>query len=235
VFKCDHPDTSETSWTALANTGSNFPFGFEGPEGTGWDSTTAGERLTYVRCLAVNPWHENTVYAGFGCAGFAEQDGLWQYTPSEGWEKMSAGEDFDGQNVNCLAIKRRFKQAKLAVGTHGLETFFTTLVNNVGPLGSDGPLEKKVSSGLKLLDIRTEIGGRARINFTLEHASPVKMKVYDVTGRLVHDHRQDFEAGRGTLLWDGSTRSGRPCASGIYFLRLSARDIRTDRKFLLIR
>ena len=148
---------------------------------------------------------------------------------------MSAGEDFNGQNVNCLAIKRRFKQAKFAVGTHGLETYFTTLVNNVGPLGSDESSEKKISSGLKLLDIRAEVGGQTRINFTLEHPSPVQVNVYDVTGRLVHDQRGDFEAGRGTLVWDGRSRTGKPCASGIYFLRLSARDVKAHRKFLLIR
>jgi hypothetical protein len=237
VFKCDYPDTSETTWIAMANTDSTgYPFGFEAPVGTTWEDTTANQRLTFVTCLAVNPWFENVVYAGFGCTGFAEQDGLWEYTPAGGWEKLSTGEDFDGQNVNRLAIKKRFKKAKFAVGTHGLELYYTTLTNDAEPIESEGSGEaKKPSSGLALQDIRVEMGGRTEINFTLEHGSPVKVKIYDVAGRLVHYDQADFGSGRGSLAWDGSTRSGHPCASGIYFLRLTAGEIKADRKFMLLR
>ena len=36
------------------------------------------------------------------------------------------------------------------------------------------------------------------------------------------DVRSEFEkAGQCRLFWDGSTRWGRPCASGIYFLRVN--------------
>jgi hypothetical protein len=241
VFKCEAPATAESTWVAMANTDSTgYPFGFEKPLGTEgsatYTDTTANQRLTFVTCLAVDPWDDDIVYAGFGCTGFMEQDGLWKYSPGGGWEKMSAGETFDGQNVNCLAIKRKLKKAKLVVGTHGQELYYTTLEDDSGQIGEDTyKAERKISSGLKLLDIRTAMGGRAEVNFTLEHPSPVAMKVYDVTGRLVKYQQADFDAGHGSLVWDGCTRSGHQCASGIYFLRLTARDIKADGKFMLVR
>jgi hypothetical protein len=236
VLRCDYPDTSETTWIAMANTDSTgYPFGFEAPEGTNWDNATANRWLTVISCLAVDPWDKDIIYAGFGCDGFTEQNGLWKYSPEGGWEKISTGEAFDSQTVKCFAIKKALQTAKFAVGTRGLELFYTTLENSTAQIGSEAPGEGKISYALTLEGIRTELGGRTEISFMLERPGPVKMRIYDVTGRLMHYHQADFSAGSGSLIWNGRTRKGGPCASGIYFLRLSAGDVNVDGKFLLIR
>lgn len=48
-------------------------------------------------------------------------------------------------------------------------------------------------------------------------SGPVRLRVYDVRGRLVHEAAGAGSA--GSLTWTGRDRSGRPAAPGIYFLR----------------
>jgi flagellar hook assembly protein FlgD len=60
--------------------------------------------------------------------------------------------------------------------------------------------------------------------------------VYDVLGRRVQvlvDERK--EAGRHTVQWNGQDASGRPLASGLYFVRLQAGDRQLTQRLTLVR
>ncbi len=60
-----------------------------------------------------------------------------------------------------------------------------------------------------------------RIRFSIAEPGPVRVSVYDVSGRLVasllDEHR---DPGEHSTLWDGCNRLGEPVAAGVYFCRL---------------
>jgi hypothetical protein len=61
------------------------------------------------------------------------------------------------------------------------------------------------------------------IRFDLPTSGPVRLAVYDLSGRLVKSlAKESFEAGRYARTWDGVTESGARTAAGVYFVRLSA-------------
>lgn len=65
--------------------------------------------------------------------------------------------------------------------------------------------------------------GATRLTFTMTHAGPMSLRVFDVHGRevraLVRDTRS---AGSHTVTWDGSDARRARSPAGIYFLRLEA-------------
>jgi hypothetical protein len=64
---------------------------------------------------------------------------------------------------------------------------------------------------------------RTTIRFDLPAAGPVRLSVYDLTGRLVKVLVEgEIPAGSHEAVWDGRDASGRGMASGNYFARLEA-------------
>ncbi|HSG29065.1 MAG TPA: FlgD immunoglobulin-like domain containing protein, partial [Candidatus Krumholzibacterium sp.] len=74
------------------------------------------------------------------------------------------------------------------------------------------------------------------IVYDLAGPSAVRMEIFDVNGAKVR-RLEDVEqaAGRHKVVWDGSDDSGRPCVSGIYFLRFMAGGKTDSRKLVLMR
>ncbi len=63
-------------------------------------------------------------------------------------------------------------------------------------------------------------GGAQRIELALEREASLDVTVRDVAGRVVRRlHAGSLAAGRHTLTWDGTDASGRPAASGVYWIR----------------
>lgn len=236
VLRCENPEADDTSmtWTALANTPSaDYPFDFESPPGTGWNGDSANCWLTVVSALAVDPGDSDVVYVGLDRPGFMKQEGLYRYDGSS-WEHLSEGEEFAGIGVTALEIDTTTTDSTLVIGTRGLDLYFMSTNDDPGPGECQTP--PRASSRLRLLTVRSEVGGRTEIEFALDRPDCVKMKVFDVRGRLVYGRDVTIKkAGQCRLVWDGQSRPGRPCASGIYFLRLSTKDVKADRKFLLLR
>ena len=75
---------------------------------------------------------------------------------------------------------------------------------------------------------------RTTVFFDLPRASAISLQVYDLRGRHVATlHQGDLPAGRHSAVWEGKDRSGRPVATGIYFVRLQdGRDCRTAKAVL---
>jgi hypothetical protein len=74
------------------------------------------------------------------------------------------------------------------------------------------------------------------LRFSVAEQSPVKLIVYDVTGRrvttLLDDRR---EPGRYHVVWHGRSQGGRSVASGVYFYRLQIGSWSKTGKMLRIR
>jgi hypothetical protein len=66
---------------------------------------------------------------------------------------------------------------------------------------------------------------RTRIDFSLERPGPVRLAVFDVSGRLVRTLLSgERAAGASGVDWDGRTAAGQVVAPGVYFVRLDTRD-----------
>ncbi|MBI4428334.1 MAG: N-acetylmuramoyl-L-alanine amidase [Ignavibacteriales bacterium] len=75
-----------------------------------------------------------------------------------------------------------------------------------------------------------------RIEFYLAEASPVKVQIVDMLGRVTRVLvASSYEAGTYSAEWDGTDNSGRKVTSGVYFCLMSAGNSLSSRKMLLLR
>ena len=60
--------------------------------------------------------------------------------------------------------------------------------------------------------------------------------VYNILGKKVRTVFDGMaEAGRNTVVWDGTNANGEPVASGIYFYRMQAGSFEMSRKMVLMK
>ncbi len=80
-------------------------------------------------------------------------------------------------------------------------------------------------------------GTRTTIGFDLARRSPVKLGIYDVTGRLVRNlaDGRELEAGTHSMEWDGHDDGGALVAAGLYFCRLDAGAVNETRRVVYAR
>ncbi len=77
---------------------------------------------------------------------------------------------------------------------------------------------------------------RTTIRYTLDAASPVRLTIYAVDGRLVRRLEDGSrEAGEHRVVWDGLDGGGRAAPSGTYLYRLEAGPVRETRTMSLVR
>ncbi|MFH1844215.1 MAG: C25 family cysteine peptidase [bacterium] len=77
---------------------------------------------------------------------------------------------------------------------------------------------------------------RTSIAFDLPRAGQVKLRIYDLGGRLVRTVLDEpLPAARHLVVWDGSDDQNHPVASGIYTYRLETTSGIQSRKMLLVR
>jgi hypothetical protein len=75
-----------------------------------------------------------------------------------------------------------------------------------------------------------------RIAFEIPDRGTVRLRIYDVAGRLVRTlHEGELPAGRHELRWDGTSDQGESVESGVYFSRIEAFDEQLTRRLLRIR
>jgi hypothetical protein len=78
--------------------------------------------------------------------------------------------------------------------------------------------------------------GETTLRFDLPRASPVELKIFDLSGRCVRSlHDGSLPFGRHAIVWDGRNARGHPVASGLYLLRMSIPDEVIVRRLVLLR
>jgi hypothetical protein len=81
--------------------------------------------------------------------------------------------------------------------------------------------------------------GPTMIRFQVPRPTPVSLKLYDVSGRLVRvlidSKTQNLEPNTYNLTWDGKDDRGIELPSGVYFYRLETGDFQASKKLVLIR
>jgi hypothetical protein len=71
------------------------------------------------------------------------------------------------------------------------------------------------------------------VNYSLAEDLQVRIRVYSVSGQLVTTlYEGQADAGPHSLAWDGTDRSGKTVARGVYFCRMEAGDFTSTRKLI---
>jgi hypothetical protein len=102
---------------------------------------------------------------------------------------------------------------------------------------SGAPEDVSASSRFALLGSRPNPALRgSTIAFQVPTSGPVRLSVYDVSGRLVRVLAdRSFEAGAHQTTWDGTDDRGRAVASGAYYCRMEAGGFKVTRSVVLSR
>ena len=120
-----------------------------------------------------------------------------------------------------------------AVDVHGNESAHALLApQQVTGVGGDGP---PLASFLSQ-NSPNPFSAATSIAFGLREGADVRVRIYDVAGRLVRDLVDaHYAASRHAVTWDGRDNAGGAVAGGVYFCRLDAGAFVQTRKLLLMR
>ena len=73
------------------------------------------------------------------------------------------------------------------------------------------------------------------LGFELGERSPARIRIYDVTGRLVRSLLDEkLEAGPHTVVWDGRNERGHRLSSGVYLYRLETPGFSAARQLVIL-
>jgi hypothetical protein len=98
------------------------------------------------------------------------------------------------------------------------------LSNPPGNGNGDDTADRGGKNGLKLQVRPNPLNPKAEISFTLTQAGQVRIALYDLRGRLVRTIvDENRAAGDHTVSWDGTASGNGRVASGVYFLRIQAK------------
>jgi hypothetical protein len=118
-----------------------------------------------------------------------------------------------------------------------------------GPIARDGA-NRNLSLAATLVapagdvPLRTQLGivapnpfqSRLSIQLAIAHAQRVRLRVYDLSGRLVRRLVDgDEPPGRQLVTWDGRDSQGHVAAAGVYILSLEAGEVQQHRRVQLLR
>ena len=105
------------------------------------------------------------------------------------------------------------------------------------------PLGGALATPVRELPLRTQLGivapnpfrSRLAIQLAIGHAQHVRLRVYDLGGRLVRGLVDGDEVpGRRLVVWDGRDQQGRIAAAGVYVLSLEAGEVQQHRRVQLL-
>jgi hypothetical protein len=103
------------------------------------------------------------------------------------------------------------------------------------------PIETTVPDG-DLGECRLELAGPSpfgtatTIGCETVRRGHVMLRIHDLSGRVVRSLVDGvIEGGTHELIWDGTTDSGGPAASGVYFVRMETSGFRANRKLVLLK
>ena len=74
------------------------------------------------------------------------------------------------------------------------------------------------------------------IAFDLPEPQRVRLVIYDLKGRLIKELvSESMEAGRHSVVWNGTDRANRRVASGVYFYQIQAGPLNDTQRMLLVK
>lgn len=103
--------------------------------------------------------------------------------------------------------------------------------------GMSGTADRDLPPATRLLNnVPNPFNPQTEIRFELAEASPVRIVIYDLTGRRVKVLTEDaWPAGLNSQIWDGRDGQGRRVPSGAYYVRMVAGNTVFRQKVMLVK
>lgn len=138
--------------------------------------------------------------------------------------------DFPGTSESAHAVQFTGFEAVVVAGyqTFGGNSNIAAARFQATPVaiasGVDDPPSADADGSARILAAYPNpLAGRSMISFAVTRDERVRLRIYDVAGRLVRDLADErLTAGRHARAWDGTDDAGRRVAAGVYFCRLQA-------------
>jgi hypothetical protein len=73
------------------------------------------------------------------------------------------------------------------------------------------------------------------IGYTLSEAGPVKLNIYDISGKLVRTINESASAGSHHYIWNGLNDNGDKLSSGMYIYQLETKSFKESKKMLMLK
>jgi hypothetical protein len=123
------------------------------------------------------------------------------------------------------------------VETTALDADFALVVSPTVREAASVPSSDAAPAGLQLAIMGMAPGVfAAEVSFQLQEAVPVRLQVFDVSGRLVASlFDGNLPAGPHTLEWSGVSDAGEDVKAGVYFARIEAGGLTASGKLMIIR
>ncbi len=194
------------------------------------DPFPVGGDVTAVRSLAVDS--EGTIFAGISVSQASNITHVYTMNPAEGvWREYGGLVDEADRVTAILPVS-----GTVYIGTgsaHG------NIYRCLGKHVSSVPDSDQTPSYEFKMDqnFPNPFNPSTTIAYELPQGAPVKLGIYDVSGRLVRLLRNgSFEnAGRHEATWDGRDGSGRMLSAGVYVYRLEAGSLKETRRMVLVK
>jgi hypothetical protein len=198
---------------------------FSSDGGSTWKQLGAAAGLVSnkINAVVIDPVNPMNVYAG------THDDTIGVFHSANGgisWSRMDSGfPDYD--TVNDLAVDPETGGTLLAAARlDGIYRY--TLLAPVA--------EQAVPSSFTVLrqNRPNPFNPHTSIAFELARESAVRLRIYDCQGQLVRILVEDvLPRGEHEAIWDGTDRSGKHAAAGVYFCRMEADGVREMVKMVL--
>jgi hypothetical protein len=163
------------------------------------------------------------------------------YKPSSGTRPWIAYTDAWDQR-HTLSRYCDSNLGRLAYAYNSINNVFAAIGSPLGqPISTLGvPQNQHGAQFVNFMKVGNSLmrSGNARIHFGLANSDRVKIRMYDVTGRLVRTLAdRSFNAGEYDLAWDGTDDSGNQVARGVYFARIeyAARGVGINGRVVVLR
>ena len=90
--------------------------------------------------------------------------------------------------------------------------------------------------GFSIKNSPNPFNDRTVISYTLPSDAKVTLTIYNVRGQKVKTLVDEFQtAGAKRVIWDGTNKNGEKVASGVYFYRLEAGNIKATKRMVLVK
>jgi len=165
-------------------------------------------------------------------AGFSGErgTGVWASPPDGGTFR-----DTGGQFVHIAGRPYRMNHADLRQNVEFiLENYLDEPYVPVSAVPGEGVPGAAVSLAQ---NVPNPFNPSTNIRFALTEAGPARLRIFDVSGRLVRTliDRPDMASGAHEARWDGTDHAGRAAAAGVYFYRLETADSSRTRRMTLVK
>ena len=221
------------------------------------DTTIGNPQYYYSGGIALDHTDVGTVYLSR-----ANDVGGWDLerwkTTNDGasWSVMPITTDWPMDNMRPVVPENRPQDTEMVLWMSGVYDYYANLGNDRWwPAGSReynydtaillwidryyaGVEEEGLSSPLSLrAPSPNPFHSAAALSFELAAELPVRLEIFDVSGRLVRTllDANAMAPGLHRAVWDGRDNAGAEAGSGVYFGRLSSGDIVATGKMVLMR